>query len=312
MTGAPVVLPAPRAWVATAGRCTPTWPCAVSSPAARSPATSTLSSAVPTCSAAGPSSSSNRAPAAHQFGPGDYVLFPVGMPHAWRNESDEQARWVELSTPQPLLIGVREEDTLLRPAVVRTSRRGDEVSTSPIPAWGSSATTSAPRRRRRRSPSTVRRGATRRPAWTPRYWPTAGSRSRCSLTPGWVQNCSQCSSSTMSQAVPPRSTTIPSRKRIFSSKVRSKPRSRGRQQPSGRRVLVLRRRLRHGFFNTSYGRVRWIETQAPQPPRRHSYRWPAHWERLHDKYATTTKRPPEKALTADESVARVWRIHTHS
>ena len=33
----------------------------------------------------------------------------------------------------------------------------------------------------------------------------------------------------------------------------------------------------HGFFNTSPGRVRWIEAQAPQPPRRHSYRWPAHW-----------------------------------
>jgi quercetin dioxygenase-like cupin family protein len=36
----------------------------------------------------------------------------------------------------------------------------------------------------------------------------------------------------------------------------------------------------HGFFNTSSGRVRWIEAQAPQPPRRHSYRWPAHWEHL--------------------------------
>ncbi len=36
----------------------------------------------------------------------------------------------------------------------------------------------------------------------------------------------------------------------------------------------------HGFFNTSGGHVRWIETQAPQPPRRHSYRWPSHWARL--------------------------------
>jgi quercetin dioxygenase-like cupin family protein len=38
----------------------------------------------------------------------------------------------------------------------------------------------------------------------------------------------------------------------------------------------------HGFFNTSAGHVRWIETQAPQPPRRHSYRWPSHWQRLKD------------------------------
>ncbi|HEX2767491.1 MAG TPA: cupin domain-containing protein [Candidatus Limnocylindria bacterium] len=36
----------------------------------------------------------------------------------------------------------------------------------------------------------------------------------------------------------------------------------------------------HGFFNTGTGRVRWIETQAPQPPTRHSYRWVDHWKRF--------------------------------
>ena len=36
----------------------------------------------------------------------------------------------------------------------------------------------------------------------------------------------------------------------------------------------------HGFFNTGSGRVRWIETQAPQPPGRHSYRWVDVWKRL--------------------------------
>lgn len=35
----------------------------------------------------------------------------------------------------------------------------------------------------------------------------------------------------------------------------------------------------HGFYNTSPGRVRWIETQAPQPPARQAYRWLANWER---------------------------------
>ena len=29
----------------------------------------------------------------------------------------------------------------------------------------------------------------------------------------------------------------------------------------------------HGFYNTGTERVRWIETQAPQPPARHAYRW---------------------------------------
>jgi quercetin dioxygenase-like cupin family protein len=35
----------------------------------------------------------------------------------------------------------------------------------------------------------------------------------------------------------------------------------------------------HGFYNVGTDRVRWIETQAPQPPARHAYRWAATWER---------------------------------
>jgi quercetin dioxygenase-like cupin family protein len=38
----------------------------------------------------------------------------------------------------------------------------------------------------------------------------------------------------------------------------------------------------HGFFNNGDGRVRWIETQAPQPPERHSYRWLDHWKRFEE------------------------------
>jgi quercetin dioxygenase-like cupin family protein len=35
----------------------------------------------------------------------------------------------------------------------------------------------------------------------------------------------------------------------------------------------------HGFYNNGTERVRWLETQAPQPPARHSYRWVASWEK---------------------------------
>jgi len=38
----------------------------------------------------------------------------------------------------------------------------------------------------------------------------------------------------------------------------------------------------HGFFNSGAGRVRWIETQAPQPPVRHSYRWLDQWKRFEE------------------------------
>lgn len=38
----------------------------------------------------------------------------------------------------------------------------------------------------------------------------------------------------------------------------------------------------HGFYNEGSERVRWLETQAPQPPARHSYRWVRDWERFEE------------------------------
>jgi quercetin dioxygenase-like cupin family protein len=38
----------------------------------------------------------------------------------------------------------------------------------------------------------------------------------------------------------------------------------------------------HGFYNTGTERVRWLETQAPQPPARQSYRWIRDWERFEE------------------------------
>lgn len=38
----------------------------------------------------------------------------------------------------------------------------------------------------------------------------------------------------------------------------------------------------HGFYNVGTERVRWIETQAPQPPSRHAYRWIAPWKKYED------------------------------
>ncbi|MFJ8630124.1 cupin domain-containing protein [Streptomyces sp. NPDC093568] len=38
----------------------------------------------------------------------------------------------------------------------------------------------------------------------------------------------------------------------------------------------------HGFANAGQGPVRWLETQAPQPPARHSYRFTRDWEYLRE------------------------------
>ena len=46
----------------------------------------------------------------------------------------------------------------------------------------------------------------------------------------------------------------------------------------------------HGFYNTGTERVRWLETQSPQPPTRNSYRWVGDWERFEAEH-----RPKEAA-----------------
>lgn len=39
--------------------------------------------------------------AAVELRPGDYGLVPVGVPHSWRNHTAETGRWADLLTPQP-------------------------------------------------------------------------------------------------------------------------------------------------------------------------------------------------------------------
>jgi quercetin dioxygenase-like cupin family protein len=46
---------------------------------------------------------------------GDYGLLPIGLSHAWRNPGDEPARWVDMLAPQPR--GRLAEDTYLVPAI---------------------------------------------------------------------------------------------------------------------------------------------------------------------------------------------------
>jgi quercetin dioxygenase-like cupin family protein len=38
----------------------------------------------------------------------------------------------------------------------------------------------------------------------------------------------------------------------------------------------------HGFYNNGSKQVRWIETQAPQPPARHAYRWLPTWQKFEE------------------------------
>jgi len=46
----------------------------------------------------------------------------------------------------------------------------------------------------------------------------------------------------------------------------------------------------HAFYNTSKGKVRWLETQSPQLPPRYGYRFSRDWEYLKEKLAATSSK----------------------
>ena len=52
----------------------------------------------------------------------------------------------------------------------------------------------------------------------------------------------------------------------------------------------------HEFRNAGPGRVRWLETQAPQPPGRHSYRFARDWTYLDEALADEATQPVEGDL----------------
>jgi uncharacterized cupin superfamily protein len=54
----------------------------------------------------------------------------------------------------------------------------------------------------------------------------------------------------------------------------------------------------HGFSNPADTPVRWLETQAPQPPARHSYRFARDWDYLAEALAPDAQAHGEEAKHA--------------
>jgi len=50
----------------------------------------------------------------------------------------------------------------------------------------------------------------------------------------------------------------------------------------------------HAFYNTSKGKVRWLETQSPQLPARYGYRFARDWEYLKEKLAASSSAKKRK------------------
>ncbi len=221
-------------------------------------------------------------PQRFRLAPGDYALFPVATPHSWRNNGSEEARWLELSTPQPLTPSSGREDTYF------------------LPSLGPSGETAAAEAPNFQDPTIGNVG--HYVGTPPQYEAFAVSGPARGRAPAGMDTAllaysgisikmlvdlnlgAELLTMFMVDYEPGGAAQVhdhPFEETYFFLEGEIEAEIEG-EKTSFRAgdVLFCGVGALHGFFNTSPGRVRWIETQAPQPPRRHSYRWPAHWEQF--------------------------------
>jgi quercetin dioxygenase-like cupin family protein len=207
--------------------------------------------------------------AASTLGPGDYGLLPVGVPHEWRNESDAAARWAQLRSPQP-----------------RARHGGDAIA---VPALGHTAA----------EPVDVRDPRTR----------SLGHIESVNMQVD-QQNVLAVSASMRTALLVYSGITV---KMMVDSDLGAQLTTMfmvhydpdgvagPHDHPFEETYLFLEGRVEasfdgqryelgpgdfafagvncvHSFRNLGTGPLQWLETQAPQPPSRHSYRFARDWD----------------------------------
>jgi len=225
---------------------------------------------------------------AHRLGPGDYTLMPVGTWHTLGNAGPEQARWLSVNTPLRLAADAGRRDTFFasdpfdlgtldaaaaRPAFGDPRLRwvGHYDGTPPQAEALALAEPARGRRPAGRDTALVVYsgisvkmlvdrvfGAELLTMFTVDYEP--GGAAQVHDHP--FEECYFFLDGEIEAELDGRSHTVRAGDVVFAGVGAT-----------------------HGFFNSGDGRVRWIETQAPQPPERHSYRWVDHWRRFEDDQA---------------------------
>jgi quercetin dioxygenase-like cupin family protein len=210
-----------------------------------------------------------------RVGPGDYALLPVGVAHAWRNDGEEPVRWAEMQGPVP-----RERfdgDTVLVPALPERHPAAIDV----------------------RDPRTRRLGSI-----TPDHMDvTKQGQEMLAVSASMRTALLVYSGITVKMMVDSdlgaRLTTM------FMVQYDPDGAAGPHDHPFEETYMFLEGtaeavfdgetyRLEpgdvawagvgcvHGFTNAGRGPLRWLETQSPQPPGRHAYRFVRDWQYLRD------------------------------
>lgn len=216
--------------------------------------------------------------AAVELVPGDYGMIPLGVPHSWRNVSGAEAHWADLLTPQPR--PWFDNDTfLLSPGSVRETIQVD------------------PRDPRTRSFGHIDPG-NMDPARQTQDMLTVSASMRTALLVYSGITLKMMSDSDLGAQL----------STMFMVQYEPRGLAGAHDHPLEETYLILdgevdavfdgvRYRLKpgdvafagvgsvHEFSNPTDTTVRWLETQSPAPPSRHSYRFARDWLYLTDKLA---------------------------
>jgi quercetin dioxygenase-like cupin family protein len=205
--------------------------------------------------------------------PGDYALVPVGVAHAWRNEGSAPARWADMLAPLPR--GDHAGDTLAVPELTATSAVPVDVRDARVRRFGHV------------DPANLD--------------PTRQSQGLLSVSASMRTALLVYSGIAVKMMVDTDLGAVLST--MFMVQYEPAGVAGAHDHPFEETYLFLEGRAVatfdsveyelgpgdvafagvgcvHSFRNAGTGPLRWLETQAPQPPARHSYRFARDWTYL--------------------------------
>src|SRR3972149_1344838 len=214
---------------------------------------------------------------AYALEPGDYGIIQVSAPHALRNDGTARVRWAEMLAPQPRLDGA-----------------GDVYATDTLPKSGSLLRVDA-RDPRTRSFGHISPGNMEAGKQTQDMLAVSASMRTALLVYSGITVKMMVDSDLGAQLVT-----------MFMVQYEPAGMAGAHDHPLEETYLILEGEVYgwfdgvkyhlkpgdcawagvgcvHEFRNATNGIVRWLETQAPQPPRRHSYRFRRDWQYLEEK-----------------------------
>lgn len=218
--------------------------------------------------------------AAHRLGAGDYALIPIGTWHALANGGHETVTWLSCNTPQRLAPDAGRRDTFFAAAPFDPQGLADRAAR---PRWGNptvryvghyAGTPPQLEALRLEEPARGRRPAGMDTA----LLAYSGISVKMLIDRGFGADLLTMFTVDYEVGGAAQAHDHPFEETYFflAGTVEAELDGTAYTLQAGDVVFAGVGSV-HGFWNSGPDRVRWIETQAPQPPARHAYRWADTW-----------------------------------